>query len=93
MAAKRIQATISGRVQGVGYRYFAAHVAQRLGVGGTVRNGIDGVVEVVAEAEEATLQNFLAELRHGPSTATVTNMQVAWGEPTSEFSNDFRAVS
>ena len=50
---KRVQARVSGRVQGVGYRYYAAHVAGELGVVGTVRNLSDGGVEAVGEAETA----------------------------------------
>lgn len=57
---------ISGRVQGVGYRYFAVRAAERLGVAGTVRNLADGSVEAVAEAAVATLIEFRAELERGP---------------------------
>ena len=89
---KRVQAQVSGRVQGVGYRYFAAHVAGQLGVVGTVRNLADGGVEAVAEAEEASLHEFLRALRHGPHAAEVTEIATAWDEPTGEFSN-FAAMS
>lgn len=89
---KRVQARVSGRVQGVGYRYFASHVALELGVVGTVRNIEDGGVEAVAEAEEETLHEFLKSLRHGPHAAEVTEVAIAWGEPTGEFSN-FAAVA
>ena len=88
---KRVQAQISGRVQGVGYRYYAAHVAGQLGVVGTVRNTLDGV-EAVAEAEEESLHEFLKALRHGPHAAEVTAVATAWDEPTGEFS-DFAAVA
>ena len=84
---KRVQARVSGRVQGVGYRSFAAHVAQELGVVGIVRNGLDGVVEAVAEAEEASLHEFLKALRHGPHAAEVTEIATAWDEPTGEYSS------
>ena len=89
---KRVEAQISGRVQGVGYRYFAAHVAGELGVVGTIRNLEGGGVEAVAEAEEASLHEFLRALRHGPHAAEVTELATAWDEPTGEFSG-FAAVS
>ena len=57
---------ISGRVQGVGYRYFAVRAAEHLGVAGSVRNCADGSVEVVAEADSETLERFRAELDRGP---------------------------
>ena len=92
MSIKRVQAIVSGRVQGVGYRYFVAHAAHRLGLKGTVRNLAGGEVEAIAEGEEATLQQFLAELREGPSSASVTDLQVAWSEPTGHFER-FEAIS
>ena len=49
---KRVQARVSGRVQGVGFRYYADHVAEQLGLAGTVRNTADGGIEAVAEGDE-----------------------------------------
>jgi len=89
---KRVQAHVSGRVQGVGYRYYTAHVASELGIVGTVRNLSDGGVEAVAEAEEASLHEFLKALRHGPHAAEVTEIATAWDAPTGEFSG-FAAVA
>jgi acylphosphatase len=62
---------IRGRVQGVGYRYFAQGAAERLGVTGFVRNLPSGDVEVHAEAGTATLQLFRQELERGPRMARV----------------------
>lgn len=89
---KRVEAQVSGRVQGVGYRYYAAHVARELGVVGTVRNTHDGGVQAIGEAEEESLHEFLKSLRHGPHAAEVTEMSTAWGEPTGEFT-EFATVS
>ena len=83
---RRVQARVSGRVQGVGFRYYASHVAGQLGVAGTVRNTADGGVEAVAEGDEAVLHEFLAALRRGPHAAEVTEVATAWAEPSGEFS-------
>jgi acylphosphatase len=62
---------VRGRVQGVGYRYFALRAAQRLGVTGYARNLAGGEVEVRAQADEAVLVQFKQELERGPYTARV----------------------
>ena len=66
---------VSGRVQGVGYRYFVLRQADVLGVSGYARNLADGAVEVVAEGTEAVLADFEARLREGPSFAEVTGLE------------------
>jgi len=62
---------ISGRVQGVGFRYFAERAAGRLGLGGYVRNCSDGTVEVYAIGEPSTLEVFKMQLAEGPRSARV----------------------
>jgi acylphosphatase len=66
---------VSGRVQGVGYRYFVLRQADALGVSGYARNRADGSVEVVAEADDAVLADFEARLREGPSFAEVARLE------------------
>jgi acylphosphatase len=66
---------VSGRVQGVGYRYFVLRHADALGVSGFARNRADGAVEVVAEGEDAVLATFEARLREGPAFAEVANVE------------------
>ena len=63
---------ISGRVQGVGFRYFAERAAGRLGLGGYVRNLADGTVEVYAIGDPAVLEVFKMQLVEGPRSARVT---------------------
>jgi len=65
---------VSGRVQGVGYRYFTLQVAQELGVNGFVRNLADGRVEVVAEAPDDVIASFESRLREGPSFSSVSSL-------------------
>jgi len=63
---------VSGRVQGVGYRYFVMRQAQALGVSGFARNLPDGSVEVLAEGPEEALASLETSLRDGPAFASVT---------------------
>jgi acylphosphatase len=65
---------VRGRVQGVGYRYFAQGAADRLGVNGFVRNLPNGDVEIQAEADSRTLGQFRQELEDGPRMARVTEI-------------------
>ncbi len=65
---------VRGRVQGVGYRYFALEAANRLGVNGYVRNLPTHEVEIHAEAEETKLELFKRELEQGPPLARVSEV-------------------
>lgn len=67
--AKRF--VVYGRVQGVGFRYFTWKEAERMGIKGTVRNCVDGSVEIIAEGNEGQLQDFYNWLKVGPRTASV----------------------
>jgi acylphosphatase len=68
---------ISGRVQGVGFRYTALHEAQRLGVTGWVMNEPDGSVRLVAQGPESAVAALEAWCREGPSGAVVQKVQVS----------------
>lgn len=68
---------VRGRVQGVGYRYFARRSAEALGLTGFARNLADGSVEVVAEGEAPALVRLEAALRQGPSFALVESLDKA----------------
>jgi len=65
---------VRGRVQGVGYRYFAVSAAEQLGVNGFVRNLHNGEVEIHAEADEISLASFKQELERGPRMGRVTEV-------------------
>jgi acylphosphatase len=67
---------VSGRVQGVGFRWFVLRVAEREGLTGFVRNLPDGGVEVVAHGESALLARLAAALREGPPHAQVASVTV-----------------
>jgi len=68
---------ISGRVQGVGFRYAMSEEAARLGVTGWVRNRRDGTVEAVLDGAPDAVDAILAWARRGPRGARVTEVEVA----------------
>lgn len=74
LAARRFR--VSGRVQGVGYRAFAARVARTLGLRGGAANLEDGRVEVVAAGAAHALDRLESALREGPSLARVSEVDV-----------------
>lgn len=82
---KRIHATVSGRVQGVGFRYFARNQASSLGLTGYVRNLENGDVEVVAEGPAAQVEALLQSLWKGPALSRVTDVNDAISDATGEF--------
>jgi len=67
---------ITGRVQGVGFRWFAKDAAAREGVTGYVRNLLDGSVEAYAEGETDAVTRFERAIRTGPPGARVKNVVV-----------------
>ncbi len=74
----RLIATVQGRVQAVGYRYFVAERARARAISGYVRNLIGGGVEVVAEGPRPALEALVEELRIGPPLARVRTVDVSW---------------
>jgi len=74
----RLEATVRGVVQGVGFRWFAMDEARSLGLVGWVANRRDGAVECVAEGPRADLESFLERLREGPAGALVERVDVVW---------------
>lgn len=73
MTAARFR--VSGRVQGVGFRWATARVADQLGVSGWVANRSDGTVSVHAEGADAALTALGAWLEAGPASARVDSVE------------------
>jgi acylphosphatase len=74
---RAIVATVSGRVQGVGYRYSAQRIGAQLGLDGWVMNRLDGTVRTRAQGPAEAVAKFIAYLHEGPQTARVTDVAVA----------------
>jgi acylphosphatase len=62
---------VSGRVQGVGFRYFVYSKAKALPITGYVKNQFDGTVECVAQGKENYMQALVTILKQGPSMSRV----------------------
>jgi acylphosphatase len=76
---------ISGRVQGVGFRFHMERKARELGVTGWVRNRHDGTVEAMAQGAPEAVEAMIAAARQGPRAAVVTDVKVSEG--SGEFSD------
>ena len=77
---------ISGVVQGVGYRYFATRKAGEYGLGGYVKNLYNGDVEIEVEGEKGLVNDFIQELKAGPISSRVTDINIQW----KEYQNKYR---
>lgn len=77
MIVKHLQ--ISGRVQGVGFRYHMIRVARELGITGWVRNRYDGSVEAMIQGSPDAVEAMIARARRGPPGAAVTDVLIAEG--------------
>jgi acylphosphatase len=77
----RAHVNMSGRVQGVGFRYAAADEARERGLAGWVRNLDSGDVEAVFEGPAQAVEDMLRWCREGPPGSFVREVRVDWQEP------------
>ena len=84
MSDERLDATVRGRVQGVGFRYFVIHHAMRLEL-----TGWDVVLSVrcIAEGPRTALQELLEILERGPAGALVERVITSWGPASERFTS------
>jgi acylphosphatase len=76
MARSAARLLIDGRVQGVGYRWWAVETARSLGLAGWVRNRADGSVEILAIGEAEQIRQFAKACCTGPPGASVRSVKV-----------------
>lgn len=77
---KHLNIRISGQVQGVSFRYYAAGEAKKLGINGFVRNEPAGSVYIEAEGDQVTLDQFVKWCQDGPEHAQVEKVDVQTGD-------------
>jgi acylphosphatase len=90
LSSRCVRATISGTVQGVGFRWFAERELRALGVNGTVRNLPDTRVEAIVEGSPELVERALALLGRGPAGSHVSDVEIA--EIPSQGSSGFEIL-
>jgi acylphosphatase len=83
----RVRILVGGRVQGVGFRAFAARTATQLDLTGGVRNLDDGRVELDVEGKREVIETLIHKLKTGPPAARVTKIETEWSAATRQYSN------
>jgi len=73
---KTYEIILSGRVQGVGFRYFIESIAGKHDIKGYVRNTFGNKVEIMCQGEEEDLKQFIDEAKKGPSFSAVTDIKI-----------------
>ncbi len=81
----RAHVFVSGRVQGVSFRWYAQRQAQSLGVTGWVTNLFDGRVEAVFEGDKADVERMVNWCFSGPPMAHIEDVKVEWDVATGQF--------
>ena len=82
-----VKVIVSGRVQGVGFRYFIARIADGLDLKGYVKNLFNGNVEIYAEGGREFLEELVKKAKIGPSNSHVDSAKVEWIEFKNKFDN------
>jgi acylphosphatase len=87
MTDKRAHVFVSGRVQGVSFRYYTVRQASDKGVRGWVRNLADGRVEAMFEGPQEKVEAMVQWCHQGPPAARVSEVEVEWSQATHEWSD------
>ncbi|MDP6628957.1 MAG: acylphosphatase [Candidatus Marinimicrobia bacterium] len=87
-----VKLIVSGKVQGVSFRWFTVQAAREMGLCGYAKNLPDGTVEVIAEGTKAGLESLIKKVKQGSPFSHVENVEVDWGGLTNQFS-DFNISS
>ncbi len=84
---KRAKITVTGVVQGVGFRAYIYRQARAMGLAGYVRNLPTGAVEIVAEGNEETIERLIERARRGPPLSRVENLESEFSDSSDEFTD------
>ena len=82
-----VKIIVSGRVQGVGFRYYIAREANELELTGYAKNLWNGDVEIFAEGRSEFVEEFVKKAKLGPSHAKVESCKVEWLDFTNKYNN------
>ena len=78
---------ITGKVQGVGFRYFVLRQAQELGITGWVSNKSNGHVEAMAQGDKEDLDQFIAKVKQGPAFSRVDDLILNWEDGQENYTS------
>ena len=76
---------ITGKVQGVGFRYFVLQQAQELGIKGWVSNKPNGDVEALAQGKKEGLDQFISKVKQGPAFSRVEDVNLEWVNEAEQY--------
>ena len=76
---------ITGKVQGVGFRYFVLRQAQKLGINGWVSNKSNGAVEALGQGKKEGLDQFISKVKQGPSFSRVEDVSLNWVNEAEQY--------
>ncbi|MBI3586156.1 MAG: acylphosphatase [Ignavibacteriales bacterium] len=76
---------VKGLVQGVGFRYYVVRQASQLGLPGYVHNLYNGDVEIEVEGDRSLIEEFIKQVKIGPSSAQVKDLKIEWTECQNKF--------
>ncbi|NOQ33504.1 MAG: acylphosphatase [Methanosarcinales archaeon] len=88
----KIRATVSGRIQNVGYRAKVIGIAKDFGLTGFVQNLDDGRVRIIAESKNGDFEKFLDAIRIKNTLIEVADVEVEHAEPTGDFADFYKLV-
>jgi acylphosphatase len=89
MSSRSVRVLVTGRVQGVGFRWFVRERARALKLEGWVRNRSDGAVEVAARGPGERVEYLVVALRQGPPASNVLAADVTLAPPDEDFPSPF----
>jgi len=81
-----VKMKITGKVQGVGFRYFVMRQAQKLSIKGWVSNNSNGNVEALAQGEKEGLDHFIVKVKQGPTFSSVEDVSLNWRNKAEQYS-------
>ena len=88
----RVRLVVSGRVQGVGFRWFVREAARQHRLAGWVRNRPDGSVELEASGDDGAFRQFVEEIREGPPGARVDEIRELSSNQTEMLPQPFTII-
>ncbi|MEA1881563.1 MAG: acylphosphatase [Candidatus Marinimicrobia bacterium] len=76
---------VSGKVQGVGFRWYVVRSGRSLALIGYAKNLPDGNVEVQVEGNKVDIERFIKKLKQGPALSSVENVEMKWISPSNQL--------